>query len=231
MTILFNYNSTKKMGVIYDPDLKIVRKFINGRKSQILLKNEKKGFKWYQSRRQLIFNKSIKIINSKKNYLDFPIFKGKQKKFWDYLEINYEEAEIVVKQYQKLWPNKKKVPCHGDLVFSNVIFTKNSHPIIIDWENFLYSNIWGFDLCYFLVSTIALPSIFNKDQKIKENELILFENLWKKAFENKKYIYLKKPVNFLKSKYGLIFKKRKYLDYYPNKLSSYIINQINEAAK
>ena len=86
-------------------------------------------------------------------------------------------------------------------------------------------------MCYFLVSTIALPSIFNKDQKIKENELILFENLWKKAFENKKYIYLKKPVNFLKSKYGLIFKKRKYLDYYPNKLSSYIINQINEAAK
>ena len=60
MTILFNYNSTKKMGVIYDPDLKIVRKFINGRKSQILLRNEKKGFKWYQSRRQLIFNKSIK---------------------------------------------------------------------------------------------------------------------------------------------------------------------------
>jgi len=231
MTTLFNYNSTKKMGVIYYPKKKIVRKFINDKQSFVLLKKEYKGFKWYQSRRKLIFNKSKINIILKKNYLDFPVFKGRKKKFWDYLETNYEEAETVLNHYKKLWPTKKIVPCHGDLVFSNIIFKKSSLPIIIDWENFLQSNIWGLDLCYFLVSTIALPSIFHKDYKINNNELILFERLWKIAFKNKKYNYLKNPVSFLKSKYGLIFKRRKYFDYYPNKLSSYAIKQINESVK
>ena len=65
--------------------------------------------------------------------------------------------------------------------------------------------------------------------KIRNSELLLFESLWKKTFKNKNCEYLNKPVNFLKSKFGKIFKLRKYSDYYPNKLSDYKINQINEA--
>tara|TARA_Y100000590_G_C15539192_1_gene946242 strand:+ start:328 stop:1023 length:696 start_codon:yes stop_codon:yes gene_type:complete len=231
MTTMFNYNYSKGMGVIYYPRKKIIRKFISGKKSLILLKNEYKGFNWYQSRCKFVFNKSNKIISHNKHYIDFPIYKGRQNKFWNYLADNLEDTEIVLDNYKKIWPKNKIVPCHGDLAFSNVIFRKNTFPIFIDWENFLYSCNWGLDLSYFLISTISLPSIFHKDAKILNSELILFENLWKKTFKNKNYKYLNKPVNFLKSRFGKIFKLRKYSDYYPNKLSDYKINQINEATQ
>ena len=231
MTTLFNYNLDKKTGVIYYPQKKIIRKFTSNSKNLILLKNEYKGFNWYQSRCKIIFKSSSKVISYKKKYIDLPIFKGRQNKFWTYLDSNHEDALVVLKHYQKVWPNNKLVPSHGDLTFSNIIFRKNNFPVFIDWENFYNLHTWGFDLSYFLISTISLPSIFYKDEKIKNSELLLFENLWKKVFKNKDYAYLKKPVNYLKSRFGKIFRLRNYADYYPNQLSSYKINQINEATQ
>ena len=124
MTTLFNYNYSKGMGVIYYPQKKIIRKFISEKKSSILLKNEYKGFNWYQSRCKFVFNKSDKIISYKKHYIDFPIYKGRQNKFWNYLDINFEDTKIVLDNYVKIWPKRKIVPCHGDLAFSNIIFRK-----------------------------------------------------------------------------------------------------------
>jgi hypothetical protein len=90
---------------------------------------------------------------------------------------------------------------------------------------------WGFDLSYFLISTVSLPSITYKEKKIKEKELFLLSELWIETFKNKKYKYLNKPVNFLKSSFGKTFILRNYSNYYPNLISSYKTQQINEALK
>ena len=116
--------------------------------------------------------------------------------------------------------------------YENVIFKKDYHPFIVDWENFSNKKmLWGFDLSYFLISTVASPSIFHKDDEIKNTELLLLEKLWKKAFKNKNFKYLNKPVNYLKSKFGKTFIFRNYFDYYPNLLSKKKIDQLNEALK
>mgnify|MGYP006133454083 CR=1 FL=1 len=231
MTTLINFNKKKKVGVIYFPERNVIRKFTFNKKSYKLIINETKGFEWYQIRNKNILKNSQKIIHKSKNYVDFPIIVGKQKKFWRYLENYYEEAEAVVAHYKKVWPNQNMVPCHGDLTFSNIIFN-NNQPIIIDWENFLANKmVWGFDLSYFLISTVSLPSLFHKDKKIKNKELILLEKLWRNTFKSKKQKFLHKPVNYLKSSFGKTFIMRDYFDYFPNLLSKYKIEQINEVLK
>jgi len=232
MSTLISFNKDKKVGVIYFPKKNIIRKFVTENKKYKLIKNEINGIKWYQSRDKNIFNNGKVIFMSEKNYLDMKIINGKQIKFWDYLEKNYESAKSVISHYKKVWPNKKIVPCHGDLCFANIIFKKNNIPQIIDWENFLTNKMsWGFDLSYFLISTVSLPSIFHEEKIIREKELVLLNQLWHKTFKSKKYKYLNKPVNFLKSNYGKTFILRNYYNYYPNLLSKYKIHQINEALK
>ena len=90
---------------------------------------------------------------------------------------------------------------------------------------------WGYDLSYFLISTVSLPSIFYKDTKIRNKELLLLEKLWKVAFKSKKYQYLNKPVNFIKRNFGRTFILRDRSDYFPNLLSKHKIDQINEVLK
>lgn len=232
MTTLITFNKKKKVGVVYFAKRKILRKFSFDKKKYKLIKNEFQGQGWYQSRQKIIFNTPRFITKKSKDYIDLPIILGNKKNFWNYLGENYYEAELTIKHYKKIWPQKKIVPSHGDLTFSNIIFTKNDGPIIIDWENFLVKKMnWGFDLSYFLISTIALPSIFHKDERIKTKELILVEKLWKVAFASKKYKYLNKPVSFLKSNFGITFILRDRYDYFPNLLSKYKIDQINEALK
>jgi len=232
MSTLITFNKEKKTGVIYFPKNKIVRKFTIKKKNYKLIKNEIKGISWYQSKQRNIYKKPKIIIESKKNNLDIKIINGKQIKFWTYLEENFELAKLVIYHYKNIWPNKKIVPCHGDLTFSNIIFKKDNQPQIIDWENFLINKMnWGFDLSYFLISTVSLPSITYKEKKIKEKELFLLSELWIETFKNKKYKYLNKPVNFLKSSFGKTFILRNYSNYYPNLISSYKTQQINEALK
>ena len=232
MTTLINFNKNKKVGVAYINKNKIIRKFILDKKKYKFLKNESSGYQWYYSRRKKIFNSSQSSIVLKKKYVDFPIILGNKKKFWNYLEKNYEESLLIISHYKKIWPNQKIVPCHGDLTFSNIIFNKNLDPTIIDWENFLVKKMnWGYDLSYFLISTVSLPSIYRKDKKIKDQELILLEQLWKKAFLFRKYKYLNKPASFIKSTFGKTFILRDFYDYFPNLLSKYKIEQINETLK
>ena len=69
------------------------------------------------------------------------------------------------------------------------------------------------------------------EDKIKEKELLLLNRLWKQTFTNKKYKYLNKPVNFIKSNFGKTFILRNYNNYFPNLLSKYKIDQINETIK
>ena len=232
MSTLIIFNKQKKSGVSYLTNQNVIRKFVFDSKKYKLIKNEIKGFEWYQSRYQNVYKSSEKIIRKKREYIDFPIIKGREKKFWDYLYKNYDDSEAIVNHYKKIWPNKKKTPCHGDLTISNVIFKNDYHPFIIDWENFSNKKMfWGFDLSYFLISTVSLPSIFHKDDEIKNSELLLLEKLWKKAFKNKNIKYLNKQVNYLKSKFGKTFIFRNYFDYYPNLLSKKKIDQLNAALK
>jgi len=227
MSALITFNKERKIGVVYFSQEKKIRKFTLEKSKYKLIKNEIRGVKWYQLRQKI----KDKIIDNKKNYLDLKIIKGEQRKYWNYLEENYEYAESVIFHYKKIWPKKKIVPCHGDLTFSNVIF-KKFLPEIIDWENFLKNKMdWGFDLSYFLISTVSLPSIFHMEDKIKEKELLLLNRLWKQTFTNKKYKYLNKPVNFIKSNFGKTFILRNYNNYFPNLLSKYKIDQINETIK
>ena len=232
MTTLITFNKKKNLGVAFIPQKKIIRKFTFNKDKYKIIKNEIEGYEWYHQRCKNILNTSKVLINKSKNYIEFPIILGKKFFFWDYLEKNYHESESVIMHYKKIWPKQKLVPCHGDLTFSNIIFKKNLSPIIIDWENFYTKKMyWGYDLCYFLISTISLPSVFHKDKKIKNQELLLLEKLWKKAFRTKKCKYLNKPVNFIKNNFGKTFILRDYADYFPNLLSKYKIEQINEALK
>ena len=216
----------KKTGIIFLNNYKTVRKFIVDSNLTSLIKNEYDGLNWY-GKINSDLSKYNKLIKFYYNYVDMPLFKGYQKKFWHKLSDNYLECEKVVSHYKNVWPKNFFVPAHGDLTLSNVIFRKQSSPIIIDWENFTKKTyFWGYDLSYFLISTIALPSIFSKENKIDLHELLNFEKLWNKAFEKK--FEQKKIINFFKKQFGTIFKFRKLKNYYPNLLNSYKIKQIEE---
>ena len=168
MTTLITFNKKKKLGVAYIPSKKIIRKFTFDKTRYKLIKNESKGHSWYHLQRKKILKTSKSLITVNKSYIETPIILGNKRKFWNYLEKNYDESISVIEHYKKIWPNKKITPCHGDLTFSNIIFDKNNIPIIVDWENFLSRKMqWGYDLSYFLISTVSLPSIFYKDTKIR----------------------------------------------------------------
>ena len=172
MTTLINFNKARKIGVIYYPKKKLIRKFSLNKKNILLLKNEVKGIKWYFASPKNPNTNYLKNIN--KNSIDLKIVEGSHIKFWESIKKNEKYIENVVTHYKKVWPKEKNVPYHGDLTFSNIIFNKNNLPTIIDWENFSKNKKnWGFDLAYFLISTVALPSIFLNQKSIDKNELNL----------------------------------------------------------
>ena len=49
MSLLINFNKTRKVGTIYYPEKMIIRKFVLGKKNQKLIKNEIRGINWYSS--------------------------------------------------------------------------------------------------------------------------------------------------------------------------------------
>tara|TARA_B100001564_G_C20527503_1_gene618094 strand:+ start:196 stop:891 length:696 start_codon:yes stop_codon:yes gene_type:complete len=230
MTTLLNYNLKKKTGVIIYKNLNIVRKFASDHNSYKLLKNDLKGFSWYNKNFHLDDN-NVKNVKLVKSFVDYPLFKGKTVCYWNELSSNYVEAKLVLELYKNYWPSKNYTASHGDLTFSNIIFAKNKKPLIIDWENFSIKENWGYDICYFLISTIALPCLVKNKDKVNYNELSLFRNLWLSFFKEKNLPYLRDPIKFLKRRFKKNFKYRSYKDYYPNKINKYINNQINEAIK
>ena len=227
MSTLISFNKDRKIGVVYLPQKKIIRKFSLDKKKNKLINNEHEGIKWYYSR---CSKKKNKLIKRESDFLDIDIIKGEQIKFWDRLSNNYHLVERVISHYNEVWPKNKFVPSHGDLTFSNIIFKNNGDIRIIDWENYVKNKMnWGYDLAYFLISTVALPSIYHNEKAIINKELDLLLKFWKKVFKDRNSPFLKCPVDFLKKNYGKTFLLRSKNNYYPNLLSSFKIKQINEA--
>ena len=228
MSTLINFKKKRKIGIIYLPNSRIIRKFSISKKSNRLIKNEIKGIRWYFSLKNNSNSNYLK--KTSKNHIDLETIKGKQVNYLDPLKKNLEYVEQVVNHYKKIWPNKHPTPYHGDLTLSNIIFIKKKSPLIIDWENFSKNKTcWGFDLAYFLISTVALPNIFLKRSTFDKNELHLLKIIWQKTFNNKNFEYLKKPINYFKRNYQKIFILRNYSNYYPNLLSKRKIEEIHEA--
>ena len=71
---------------------------------------------------------------------------------------------------------------HGDLTLDNIIFKKRG-LFIIDWEYFGgKKKLWGYDVAYFVLSSLCLPYICHK--KIFPKDETLFIQLWEKLQKN-----------------------------------------------
>ena len=81
MTTLINFNKARKIGVIYYPKKKLIRKFSLNKKNILLLKNEVKGIKWYFASPKNPNTNYLKNIN--KNSIDLKIVEGSHIKFWE----------------------------------------------------------------------------------------------------------------------------------------------------
>lgn len=226
MKIKFYFNTIKNTGILINSNKNFVRKFSNDYKSLILLKNEKCGLYWYV--KKIKKNKNFKISEptKKKPFIDFPLIKGKEISYMSPLSNNYDYANKVINYYKKFWPSKKITPCHGDLTFANIIFEKNNLSII-DWENFILKEEWGYDICYFLISSLTLPFIIKHKKTLKEKDLLVFEKLWRNFYKKDKYKYSKNPIKYIKDSVKKL-NLRDYPSFYLNKLSKNQINQINE---
>ena len=200
MTTLLNYNLEKKTGVIFYSDKKIIRKFSTDNKKNILLNNEYNGFKWYFSKTKKNYMHQMhkrKLIKNK-DYIDYPLIKGKKIPFWTPLKESYTYVEILLNHYKKIWPKKNKTYYHGDLTIENTIFMKDKYPLIIDWEYSSEYKTWGLDICYLLISSVILPMLVKEEKKIQDIELQLFEDLWLKFFKKGTFKLVKSPLQQIK---------------------------------
>ena len=131
-----------------------------------------------------------------------------------------------------MWPkNNKKVPYHGDLTLSNIIFNtnKNNKIRIIDWENYEKNKLWGLDICYFILSLIILPPISKKTNKLLKNSADNFGYIWKSFFKNCNFEYLDDPIYYLKKNTNL--QKNNFLNIMSNDLKkeiNFILNETNK---
>ena len=226
MNLIFYFNKIKKTGILINSKKKQIRKFSSDSKSLALLSNEKRGYNWYLSQKK-IKQKTLKIEPTKKYpFLDFPLIKGKEVLYSSFLSENYDYVEKVLNFYKDLWPNKIITPSHGDLTLANVIFLKNSLEII-DWENFTSKKEWGYDICYFLISSLTLPFIIKKKTLINKKELLIFEKLWKNFYQNNNFSYKHNPIKYIKNSVKSD-KLRNNKKFFLKKLSRYQINQIIE---
>ena len=103
-----------------------------------------------------------------------------------------------IKYYDKIWTkNNKRLPAHGDLTFDNIIITNKSFEII-DWEFFKKGGEdYCFDLVYFFLSTLILPSL--KYNGLNKKELRSIVKIWKLLKKKLKIKNLNKnQFNFIK---------------------------------
>ncbi len=230
----FDFNLKKKSGIFIDQQEKFIFKFYLDLEKNInkyKLTNEYQGNYWYLSR---IKNKKIKNLEiitkqNKFNFIKIPYFHGRKYKFWNNFLNNKKEILIVLKHYKKVWPEiNKKVPYHGDLTLSNIIFNEDKVRII-DWENFEKNKLWGLDICYFFLSLIILPCLSNKNNKILMNSGDNFILAWKSFFKNYDFEYLNDPFFYLKDKTNL--QKNNFLNLISKSLKKEINYILNEANK
>ena len=218
--------------VFYSQTNKIYRKETNTLYGKFLLENELNGLKWYSRITKvkildLIIKKKIK---NKKFYIDLQEYQGKKINYQNQLSSTKKYILKTIKFYKKLWPLKKRVPCHGDLTLDNIIFS-NKNLYIIDWECFeKKGDFWGSDLVYLVLSAVVLPNY--KNGYISKGDQKILKEIWKKL---KKLKINKKitddPINFFKHK----FKKKHWKNlinrspnkFFPTFLKESFINQLN----
>lgn len=166
-----------------------------------LINNEIEGYNWYLKK-----IKSVKKIKFKKNFLFSQIktdqFVGIKKHYKNSIITNSNFFLLAFKHYEKVWKKEKKVFCHGDLTFENIIFDENNNNVyFIDWENFrIKKEDWGFDIVYLLLSSLILPNIEKK--KINKKDIKLFLILWTKIKKKIKSKKMKKnPLLYFEEKF------------------------------
>lgn len=198
MAELLRFNLKKKTGLFFNEKLKSLKKFYleNNKKNADKRQNtEFKGYKWYLKKINKNKKSHVQISKGLRS-LDIPIFLGKKYNYWERFIFQEEKIQNVINHYKTIWPSeKKKVPFHGDLTLDNIIFS-GKKIYFIDWENFKENEDWGLDLAYFYISLVVLPALSQK-KKINERDIYLFKNFWNNTFENKKYNYLKDPIEYI----------------------------------
>lgn len=222
MSVLLQHNPKKKTAVIYDSIDNLIKKFylVASRNNNRKIKNELKGFNWYL-RRLKNFNKSNSILIQKNNNgYSCTTIKGRKYKFSENFFYKKKLINNVIQHYKNIWPRNRFVPYHGDLTLDNILFIYD-RPIFIDWEDFKKKEIWGLDLCHFIISLIILPVISRRKKKIDKKNIELFSQIWKKTFKKKSFP-LKKIIEYLKK---IKLKENNFL----HKVSKKILNQIIES--
>ena len=212
--------------VVYLSKKKIYRKISETSYGQNLLDCEHKGLQWYLKRVKKNKSKIIKKFTRFKNYSEINI-----KKF-DGVKISYENSLIKNEKYLKqfilhyrhIWPKKKRVPCHGDMTFDNIIFNGNK-ILIIDWEYFKKSGEqWGFDLAYLILSAASFP--YYRDEFIPEKDQGILRKLWKKLiFLGLKGKIVVKPIDVFKNTFNSKLHWKKIIRKSPKKLFPYILSK------
>lgn len=225
MTTLLRFNLKENKGVFFENSL--IRKFYFSLKKNSYPKSlmrEYSGYKWYFSilkKKKIVSNFRVKKI---KNKLELSLIKGKQFRYLNNI-VSFDEKVIlnIFNQYKLIWPKKKLVPFHGDLTIENIVYLKNKLPIFIDWENYKKKEIWGLDICYFLISLLTLPAISKNKFFLEKTELEKFSYYWKKFFFKKDHKYIKRPIDFLKKK---IVKKNSFIFKIPKSMEKQILYSI-----
>lgn len=203
MTTLIKLDLKKKNGVLFDDKNSVIKKFYLKKNflSSKKINNEFNGHQWYSNQLNKKQNNNKRFnIKKKSNSIILPVFKGQTFNYWDKVIYKKNLVERVINHYKLIWPQEKYAPYHGDLTIENIIFLKKSGIMIIDWENFKIKELWGLDICYFLISLVVLPVLSFKKEIINQPELNLFEFYWKKTFK-KNYAYLENPIEFIKTKH------------------------------
>lgn len=203
MVTLIKLNEIENKCVYFDNfEKRIIKLYLfNNKEAKLKTKNEYLGYSWYLKQLEKknvynYFNKNI-ILDSEK--LNFSVIKGSKIKFWNN-EIDNIQLSVnsVINHYLKIWPQKVNLcPYHGDLTLDNILFLNRSDkPFFIDWENYINKEVWGLDLCYFLISIIVLPAL-SKKKDIDINQIKVVKKIWDKIFKKKNFSYLKNPISYI----------------------------------
>jgi hypothetical protein len=142
------------------------------------IKQEFKGWNWYQSKRYPNSKTNLcKIIKSNENYIKIKIqyIEGCKEKYSKGIQKNSVLINTIIKHYCNIWQGYKKnrFPLHGDLSIGNVITNKDGTHII-DWEHFsLGGSPFGFDAYNLLFEQLWFSMKGRKRPKRSELDILL----------------------------------------------------------
>lgn len=146
------------VNVFFDKRKNIFYKTATSKSSIATLDREYMGWNWYS--KNILKSESVIIARwcrASFQRLDIKYFPGVKVNYRNSFLKNLDYIYRVVDWYIEHWVQYDKSPIHGDLTFDNILFD-NDKIYILDWENFLDVDVfWGYDILYFLLSTIMLP--------------------------------------------------------------------------